>query len=341
MTNIDIIMIITGIFISSIVFAYKLIILLTIKPTCRYEITAYVGDLGTGKTTLASALADKYHLVYEPSVRAEIQPTIDLMKQNGFANAQLPEDTLVHSDTVTFSHKDRKNLDEYVKAYDCDISRFRIPTDSNYKLIDYYPFGSWLMFDEIKNKALSRDFQNFSKNLTCALSFTRKMRYNLCLMWPDLGGADKILRTCCHVIRVMQGSLPLLNRKGDLIGFKWWFVDYRGPSKLENAQKGIVPVGIWHDYHLCYQSKDEITKYTYTFKGDMSKICDTRPEILYFLNHFTKWTCRKSPLYSVSRRDVKAFVKNHPAFSDNTADVGDNRTILEKRKGIYKEKKNE
>lgn len=334
----SILIIIFGITLEFVIFIFCVHNLLNIEPHIEYEITAFVGDKGSGKTTLACALADLFHRSYESGVRAQFEPIIKQALENGYPNAELPQDTLVYADTTHFSRKSNNKLDEYVKSYDCDFNKFRLPTDNNSKLMDYYPFGACLIFDEVANKAQARQFASFSSNMAVLLNLTRKFGYTIFLMWPELTDADKIIRKSCHTLRVMKGCGPIIDRKGNLSGFKWYFVDYRGPNKFENAQKGVVPVGIWRDFHLYNQTKKEIQKYTYTFYGDISQICDTRPEILYMLNHMTKWSTCKSPEYQISRKDVKDFCKHHPAFSDNLADVADNRTIAEKRKGIYKNK---
>ena len=335
MNLVDILIISIGVVILAVIFSIALYKLFHAQQMLDFEIIVYIGQKGLGKTTLACALADLFHRSYEDYVRSFFDPIIEKMLSNGFPNGELPNDTLVYSDTPLFTRVSNNDKENLVKAYDCDFNKFRIPTDNNHKLIDYYPFGSYIIFDEVANKAQARQFTNFSSNLAVMLNLTRKFGYNINMMWPELTDADKILRKCCHCIRVLQGCEPII-KHDKMVGFKWYFIDYRGASKFENALNGVSYKGIWRDFHLYNQTKAEIQKYTYTFYGDISKICNTRPELLYMLNHFTKWTMKKSPVFDVSRKDVKDFVKSHPAFSDNIADVADNRSVAEKRKGIFK-----
>mgnify|MGYP002521345489 CR=1 FL=1 len=335
MDLVDILILSFGILAELIIFAIVIYKLYHTQYQVDFEIVCYVGQKGLGKTTLACVLADLFHRSYEDFVRQFFAPVEQKMLDNGFPNGALPTDTLIYSDTPLFTRVSNQNKDEFVKAYDCDFNKFRVPTENNHKLIDYYPFGAYIIFDEVANKAQARQFANFSSNLAVMLNLTRKFGYNINMMWPELTDADKILRKCCHCIRVLQGCEPII-KHNEMVGFRWHFIDYRGASKFENALNGVSYKGIWRDFHIYNQTKADIQKYTYTFYGDISKICDTRPELLYMLNHFTKWTTRKSPLFDISRKDVKDFVKSHPAFSDNIADVADNRSVAEKRKGIYK-----
>ena len=196
----SILIICIGSFLLISIFIYFVIKLFQEKVDFPYEIIAYIGDKGLGKTTLACALADLFHRSYENIVRENFAPIVEKMSENGFSNAELPQDTLVYADTTLFTRKDNQHLDEYVKAYDCDFNKFRLPTDNNCKLIDYYPFGSYLIFDEIANKAQARQFTNFSSNLAVLFNLTRKFGYTVNLMWPELTDADKIIRKTTHCI---------------------------------------------------------------------------------------------------------------------------------------------
>ena len=320
-------------------FVIALILLFKKDNYLEYLIVCVVADKGLGKTSLTCALADYFHRKYEPALREELSPIIETMKVNGFSNADLPQDTLIYADTNVHTSASDKDRDNYIKAYDCDINKFRVPTDNNYKLIDYYPFGSFMIFDEIANKMQSRDFANFSKNLTGMLNLTRKFYYNIYFMWPDYSGTDKIIRNSCHILRSVKGCNIDYDKKGNIIGMQWWFVDYYGPDKVENFQKNIVPIGPYKKFKMFMQNRPEIAKWTYYYKGDISKLCQTRQELLYMLNHFTKWSMHKQKNYNLTRADVKEFCKYNPPFSDNIADVLDNRSVAEKRKGIYKEDK--
>ena len=339
MNKVDILIITIGAIISIGIFIVLLILFFRKERELEYLIVCYVADKGAGKTTLASAIADYFHRKYEPLVRQDLEPIISIGKNNGFGNIDLPQDTLLFADTDVWSSVSEKNKKEYIKAYDCDINKFRLPTDNNHKLIDYYPFGSYLIFDEIANKAMSRDFQNFSKNLTAMLNLTRKFYYNINFIWPDYMGTDKIIRNSCHIIRLVKGSEIELDKKGNIIGMKWWFIDYSGANRIENFQNNIVPATPYKPFKIFMKKRPEICKWYFHYKGDISNLCNTRAEILYMLNHFTKWTLKRQRNYTIKRKDVIDFCKNNPAFADNLADVMDNRTIAEKRKGIYKQDK--
>lgn len=339
MNLIDILILSIGCSVSLIVFIVKLIIYYCTPAIPEYLIVNQVGEKGNGKTTLACALGDLFHRIYEPVIRQELEPQIEFAKENGFTNIDLPTDTLVYADTKVFTRKDNKHKHEYIRAYDCDINKLRLPTENNHNLIDYYPFGSFQIYDEIANKALSRDFTNFSKNLTAMLNLTRKFYYNIYFLWPDFTGTDKIIRQSCHVLRYVKGCRVDMDRKGAIKGMTWWFIDYYGKNKISNFENGVEPKGIYEPYRMFGGKRKEITKWVYHYKGDISKICSTREELLYLLLHFKKWTCKKQKDYSITRADVIEFCKRNPAFSDNFADVLDNRTIAEKRKGIYKTNK--
>ena len=339
MNLIDILIVSIGCSIPLIIFVIKLIIYYRSPAIPEYLIVNQVGEKGNGKTTLACALADLFHRVYEPSVRAEIQPIIEIAKNNGFSNIDLPQDTLVYADTKVFTRKDNKNKDEYVRAYDCDINKFRLPTENNYKYIDRYPYGSFLIFDEIANKALSRDFANFSKNLTGMLNLTRKFYYNIYFLWPDFTGTDKIIRQSCHILRYVKGCQPEYDKHKRLVGMTWWFIDYCGKNKVANFENGIEPAGRYEPFKMFCGQRKEITKWVFHYKGDISKICSTREELLYLVLHFTKWSCHKQKDYKITRADVIEFCKYNPAFADNFADILDNRSVAEKRKGVFKNNK--
>ena len=339
MQLLDVLLIVGGIAITLIVFIILLILFFRNDSVPRYEITCYVADKGSGKTTLACALANYFHRKYEPIVRQDLEPLIETAKNNGFPFISLPKDCLIYADTDVYVCKDDKHRDEFVKCYDCDINKFRIPTDNNYKLIDYYPFGSYLIFDEIANKAMARDFANFSHNLAGLLNLTRKFRYNISFIWPDYMGTDKIIRNSCHIIRYVLGSEIEYDKKGNSVKMKWWFVDYAGVDRVENFQKKVIPAGSFKPFKMFISNKKPVTKWYFEYSGDIGNLCKTTREELYLLHHFTRWTTRKQKNYDVSRRDVREFVKQNPPFSDNLADVVDNRSIAEKRKGIYKNNK--
>lgn len=339
MALIDKLIISIGCFVDIIIFIIFLILFFRSERVLEYLIVCIIADKGSGKTTLACAIADYFHRKYEPMVRVVLSPLIMAGKLNGFGNIDLPEDTLIFADTDVYTSKDDKHRNEFVKSYDCDINKFRLPTDNNYKLIDYYPFGAFMIYDEIANKAMSRDFANFSKNLTAMLNLTRKFYYNILFIWPDYMGTDKIIRNSCHIIRLVKGCDIEYNKKGQIVGMKWWFIDYSGANKIENFQKGINPMTPYKPFKLFMSNRPEICKWYFHYKGNISNICRTRRELLYLLNHFVKWSLKKQPEYGITRKDVKEFCKNNLAFSDNIADVLDNRTIAEKRKGIYKQDK--
>ena len=168
------------------------------------------------------------------------------------------------------------------------------------------------------------------------LNLTRKFYYNILFIWPDYMGTDKIIRNSCHIIRSVRGSEIEYDKKGNMVGMKWWFVDYSGPNKIENFQKGVTPASPYKPFKMFISHRPEICKWYFHYKGDISKICRTRREMLYLLYHFIKWSLKKQPEYELTRKDVIDFCKNNPAFADNLADVLDNRSIAEKRKGIYK-----
>lgn len=343
MNLIDILILSIGCSVSFIIFVIKLIIYYSSPAIPQFEIVNVIGEKGNGKTTLVSALADLYHRVYEPVVRQQLAPTIEFAKENGFSNIDLPADTLVYADTKVFTCKDKKHRDEYLRAYDCDINKLRLPTENNYHLIDYYPFGSLQIYDEIANKALSRDFANFSKNLTAMLNLTRKFYYNIYFLWPNYLGTDKIIRQSCHILRYVKGSKVHCDKKGKVVGMTWWFIDYCGENKVSNFENGVEPAGMYEPFRMFGGKRKDITKWVYHYKGDVSKICNTREELLYLLLHFKKWSCKRQKDYSITRADVNEFCRLNPAFADNMADVLDNRSVAEKRKGIYKikEKDNE
>lgn len=344
MQLIDWLLIAIGFIVTLTFFIVFLILFFKDDSEPRYEIVCYIADKGAGKTTLASALANYFHRKFEPAVRQDLEPTIQTAKENGFPFIDLPKDTLICSDTDIWTCRDDKHRDEFIKAYDCDINKLRIPTDNNYRLIDYYPFGSYMIFDEIANKAMSRDFVNFSHNLTGLLNLTRKFRYNIAFIWPDYMGTDKLIRNSCHIIRYVLGSEIIYDKQGNRVGMKWWFVDYAGVDRIENFQKKVLPPGNFKPFRMFVANKKPVTKWYFEYKGDIANLCKTTREELYMLHHFTRWTTRRQRDYGVSRRDVRDFVRNNPPFGDNMADVIDNRTIAEKRKGIYKankEKENE
>jgi hypothetical protein len=333
---IDILIISIGCIFCVVCFTIALILFFNAVPYLEYLIVCTVAEKGAGKTTLNCALADLFHRRYEPLVRAEIQPVIDEGKANGFENIDLPQDTLVYSDTDLCTCVDSKHRDEYIKAYKCDINKFRVPTENNYKDIDRYPFGSYLIFDEIANKAQSRDFANFSKNLPAMLNLTRKFFYNVNFIWPDFMATDKLIRNSCHILRYVKGCRMETDKKGRIVGMTWWFIDYFGAKKVENFNAGVEPAGAYEPFVMFTPKHKDIAKYYYTYKGDISKICKTRRELMYMLLHFVKWTLNKEPDYRITRKDVKDFCKNNPVFADNFADLLDKVSIAEKRKGVLK-----
>ena len=336
MQLIDFILVAIGIILTLVLFIIFLILFFRDDSSPRYEVVCYVADKGSGKTTLASAIANYFHRKYEPKVRKDLEPLIETAKENGFPFIELPKDTLTYADTDLWVCKDDKHRDEFIKSYDCDINKLRIPTDNNCKLIDYYPFGSYLVFDEIANKAMARDFANFSHNLAGMLNLTRKFRYNISFIWPDYMGTDKLIRNSCHVIRYVLGSEISYDKQGNPIKMKWWFVDYAGVDRIENFQKKVIPNGKFKPFRMFCANKKPITKWYFEYKGNIGDLCKTTREELYLLHHFTRWSTRKQKDYGLTRRDVREFVKNNQPFGDNFADVIDNRTIAEKRKGIYK-----
>lgn len=336
MQTIDFILIAISVIIVLTVFVIALIRFFKISRNVKYEIVCFVADKGAGKTTLACALADLFHRKYEPIVRQQLEPFIDYARNNGFPNINLPKDTLVFADTECYTSVDDNNREQFIKSYDCNISKFRLPTDNNHKLIDYYPYGSYLIFDEIANKAMSRDFANFSKNLTAMLNLTRKFSYNISFIWPDYMGTDKIIRNSCHIIRLVRGCELLQDKKGNNIGMRWWFVDYSGPDRIENFQNGEIPQTPYRPFKMFSVDRKPIEKWYFEYKGDIGNLCATKREELYMLNHFTRWSLRKQREYMPRRKDVREFVKENPPFGDNLADIVDNRSVAEKRKRLEK-----
>ena len=147
MDLVDILILSLGILTELIIFSIIIYKLYHAQLQTDFEIVCYVGQKGLGKTTLACALADLFHRSYEDFVRQFFAPVEQKMLDNGFPNGALPIDTLVYSDTPLFTRVSNQNKDELVKAYDCDFNKFRVPTDNNSKLIDYYPFGAYIIFD--------------------------------------------------------------------------------------------------------------------------------------------------------------------------------------------------
>ncbi len=125
----------------------------------QFQVVFVEAPTGQGKTSLSIALAKCWRKNYEPIVKDMFSNEYNLLQQNGYPLVEIPK-TLVHSDTTAFLDLD-KNGDPINPFQDCDFSRFDIPTDDNYKNIDFYPIGSYFIFDEIVNKARNRDWSNF------------------------------------------------------------------------------------------------------------------------------------------------------------------------------------
>ena len=104
----------------------------------KYLITFVEAETGQGKTSLSIALAKCWHKNYEPMVREQFASEYMALKENGYPEVEMPKGTLCHSDTTAFLSLD-KNGEGIEPFQDCDFSKFDIPTEDNYKKIDYYP----------------------------------------------------------------------------------------------------------------------------------------------------------------------------------------------------------
>lgn len=291
----------------------------------KYLITFVEAETGQGKTSLSIALAKCWHKNYEPLVKEQFYDEYIALKENGYPEVEMPKGTLCHSDTTAFLSLD-KNGEGIEPFQDCDFSKFDIPTEENYKKIDYYPLGSYFIFDEIVNKARNRDWTSFSNSKAVCLDLHRKVGYNITFISPDFNSAEKTLRLASHIIRVVQGLEIKTNRKGKIKKMTWYFVDYYGKNKQDNADKGIMPRGRYQPFEFYPAVRKEIMKWKYTFKGDIFKYYDSFRERLYFYRHLVKFKNKPCRKYITTRFDSNALCKDHPVTT-----VKDNRNIKEKR----------
>lgn len=297
----------------------------------KFLITFVEAETGQGKTSLSIALAKLWHKRYESVVREQFMPELETLKQNGYPLLEMP-DTLCHSDTTAFLELD-KDGNPTKPFMDCDFSRFDIPTEENYKNIDYYPFGSYFIFDEIVNKARNRNWMSFDDSKGVCLDLHRKVGYNITFISPDMSSAEKTLRDSAHIIREVFGTEISTNRKGKITSITWYFVDYYGKNKIENADKGVLTPGTFKPFEFYPDERKEIMKWKYTFKGDIFKYYDSYRERLYFYRHLTKFKNKPCKMYFSSRFDSSNLVKDHPLMQVKK----DTRSVKEKRQRINKE----
>lgn len=325
MQKIDIFISILIVFIEIFIFSILLYKFFHRPKNVQFQVVFVEAPTGQGKTSLSIALAKCWRKNYEPVIKDMFSNEYALLQQNGYPLVEMPK-TLVHSDTTAFLDLD-KNREPINPFQDCDFSRFDIPTEDNYKNIDYYPIGSYFIFDEIVNKARNRDWTNFANTKAILLDLHRKVGYNITFISPDFNSAEKTLRTASHIIRVVQYLDIKYKRNGEIKQMTWYFIDYYGKNKQENADKGIIPRGRFIPFEFYPNHRKEITKWKYTFKGDIFKYYDSFRERLYFYRHLIKFKDKPCKKYNTTRFDANALCKDHPVMSPKQ----DKRTIREKR----------
>lgn len=316
-------------FVGLIVFFIVLYILTHRKyRVVRYDKRLYVGDTGAGKTSLVIAQAIWFHYNCSDLVLRDIYPYFEKMKNEDFPNIELP-DTFIASDTTLIVEMDKEGND-LIKATDCDFYKLQIPTEDNFKDIDYYSFGSYFIFDEIQNKAQSREFKNLSSNVARLLNYNRKMFWNMRFLAPRLEDVDALIRRACDILVSVVDKVDKYDKKGNLIETTWYFIEYSGANREENCKNGVTNNARFKEYqmYIPYRKRRPIEKWYFTFKGNIFKHYDSFREMLYFLNHLTKFKNKKTERFCPTRANARDFLKEHPLFVDK-----DNRTISEKRKG--------
>ena len=325
MKFIDFLMIFIVFFIELTIFSIFLYKFFHRPKNMKYLITFIEAETGQGKTSLSIALAKCWHKNYEPMVREQFASEYMALKENGYPEVEMPKDTLCHSDTTAFLSIDKEG--QGIEPFqDCDFSRFDIPTEENYKKIDYYPLGSYFIFDEIVNKARNRDWTSFSNSKAVCLDLHRKVGYNITFISPDFSSAEKTLRLASHIIRVVQGLEIKTNRRGEIKKMTWYFVDYYGKNKQDNADKGVMPRTRYQPFEFYPAVRKEIMKWKYTFKGNIFNYYDSFRERLYFYRHLVKFKNKSCRVYLTTRFDSNALCKDHPVIT-----LKDNRNIKEKR----------
>jgi hypothetical protein len=325
MNNIDYCIIISGILINLCVFLIKLYIFYHKTKNIQFLITFVEAPTGQGKTSLSIALAKCWHKNYEDKVKQMFSKEYEELKANGYPEVKSQCSTLCHSDTTAFLTID-KNKGIRVPFEDCDFSKFDIPTETNFRNIDYYPLGSYFIFDEIVNKARSRDWTNFSNTKAVCLDFHRKVGYNITFISPDFNSAEKTLRVASHIIRVVQGLKIKQSKKGEIKSITWYFVDYYGKNKEENADKGVIPKFSYKPFEFYPEVRKDIMKWKYTFKGNIFDYYDSYRERLYFYRHLVKFKSKPCREYLTTRFDSNALCKDHPVMTNK-----DERSVFEKR----------
>jgi len=338
MNFIDFLIISISCIVALIIFFIALYLFFHRQKNVKFLITFVEAETGQGKTSLSVALAKCWHKNYEETVKQMFLNEYETLKENGYPEIEMPR-TLCHSDTTAFLSLD-ENGNGIEPFLDCDFSRLDMPTEENYKDIDYYPIGSYFLFDEISNKARNRNWTQFADTKATLLNLHRKAGYNLTFISPDMSATEKTIRDSAHIIRVVLGTEFKLNKNNDIKSVTWYFVDYYGKNKVKNADNGVMTAGRFMPFEFYPAERKEIMKWKYTFIGNIFKYYDSFRERLYFYNHLVKFKNKDCRVYISSRFDSKALYKEHPfmQIKSDTRSVKDKRLRKEKNSDEVKKK---
>lgn len=318
MNSLEIIVLISAI-LGLITFFIVLWIILHKKQPLMVQYTKrlFMNDTGVGKTSLAVAMAIYFDKVYTPLVLRDIQPYIETMKNGDFPNVELP-DTFIASDTSVAIDIDEETHQDVKMAVDCDFYKLQLPTDENVNDIDFYSPGTFFIFDEIENKAQSREFKKLNKNTARLLSLNRKMFWNMNFIAPRKEDVDALIRRACDLYIFVQDMVNEYDKEGNIISSTWYFIEYSGANRENNCTNGVTTSARYKPFNMYMPRRERkpIEKWYFTFYGNIFEHYDSRREILYFLNHLKTFKTKKCERLNITRSSVRKFLKEHPLSVD-------------------------
>lgn len=309
-----------------------------LKPKWTQKIKVVVADTGVGKTSFVVAWLLKHFKKFNNYIYQKInKKIISKLNINGYSNLVLPE-ILAHSDIDIILDKKNNIKTNTYKFEDLTVLLdHEFAKEINFE--NYLPIGSYCIFDEVANKADSRESSTFSKGLSALMNLHRKGYYDFTFIYPHFQDVDLRIRKAAHELIYINKQYHILSGKetedGDPIPLVtiWDYTSYTGKGRsfdVESKYKGsylLTFLGWFLGFDLPIKRKIRI------FFGNIFEHYDSRRELAYFLKNVYQYKSTTQPDFEYSRKFVNKFCELNPCF------VADERTRSGRRRFMRKKQK--
>ena len=275
--------------------------LLSRRKEFKQEVILYMGETGAGKTSCAVAQAIKYHKTMDKTIRKELTPIYQQLKENGYPEVNINDiDTFIYSDIAILLN--RNQISNHA-----DFSKIGIPDSANPEVANY-PLGAYFVFDEIPMKADSRDWQNFNKNVNYYFNLHRKAYHSLNLIAQDIEDVEKRIRRRVHAIRYMTDMTFFKIPFTKIYKTTWHYIEYRGPARFKNVEQGVTP--------NLLNTNEFVKKKKFSIWCNIFQRYDSRAELAYFLERLETFEHKPSIIFEYTKKSALEYIKEHPLYID-------------------------